>query len=84
MEYFDYDKWIAALQDCGIDRRFYTTRGFALSEVLPWDSIDPGVTRSFLLRERERAYHSEITPDCRHGCAGCGANCLLESGVCAP
>ena len=82
MEYFDYDKWIAALDECGIDRRFYTTRGFGLDEVLPWDTIDPGVTKRFLLRERERAYRSEITPDCRRGCAGCGANRLLEGGVC--
>ena len=82
MEYFDYGKWIAALDDCGIDRSFYTTRGFGLDEVLAWDTIDPGVTKGFLLRERERAYRSEITPDCRHGCAGCGANRLLEGGVC--
>ena len=84
MEYFDYDKWIAALDECGIDRHFYTTRGFGLDEILPWDSIDPGVRKSFLLRERERAYRSEITPDCRHGCAGCGANGLLECGKCDP
>ncbi len=82
MEYFDYDKWIAALDECGIDRSFYTTRGFEEDEVLPWDTIDPGVTKAFLLRERERAYRSEITPDCRRGCAGCGANRLLEGGVC--
>ena len=82
IEYFDYNKWIAALDDCGIDRSFYTTRGFGLDEVLAWDTIDPGVTKAFLKRERERAYRSEITPDCRHGCAGCGANRLLEGGVC--
>ena len=83
LEYFDYHKWLAALEECGIDRSFYTTRGFGLGEVLPWDTIDPGITKRFLLRERERAYRSEITPDCRHGCAGCGANALLcKGGVC--
>ena len=82
MEYFDYEKWIAALHDCGVDRTFYTTRGFGPDEVLPWETIDPGVRKDFLLRERTRAYRSEITPDCRHGCAGCGANRLLEGGVC--
>ena len=83
LEYFDYDKWLAALDECGIDRRFYTTRGFGTDEPLAWDTIDPGIEKSFLLRERERAYRSEITPDCRHGCAGCGANRLLtEGGVC--
>lgn len=82
IEYFDYDKWGRALEECGIDRSFYTTRGFGKDEVLPWDTIDPGVRKQFLWRERERAYRSEITPDCRHGCAGCGANCLLDGGVC--
>lgn len=83
LEYFDYNKWLAAFQECGIDYRFYTTRGYGTDEVLAWDTIDPGVRKPFLLRERERAYRSEITPDCRHGCAGCGANILLtEGGVC--
>ena len=83
LEYFDYDKWLAALDECGVDRSFYTTRGFGTDEVLPWDTIDPGVRKPFLLRERERAYRSEITPDCRRGCAGCGANALLtDGGVC--
>ena len=84
LEYFDYDKWIAALDECGVERSFYTTRGFGTDEVLPWDTIDPGVRKDFLLRERERAIRSEITPDCRHGCAGCGANGLLECGKCDP
>ncbi len=84
MEYFDYDKWIAALDECGVDRHFYTTRGFGEDEVLAWDTIDCGVTKRFLLRERERACRAEITPDCRHGCAGCGANRLLECGRCDP
>ena len=84
MEYFDYEKWIAALEECGIDRHFYTTRGFGEDEVLAWDTIDPGVTKAFLRRERERAYRAEITPDCRRGCAGCGCNKLLDCGVCDP
>ena len=84
MEYFDYEKWIAALEECGVDRHFYTTRGFGTDELLPWETIDPGVSKAFLLRERERAGRSEITPDCRHGCAGCGANRLLECGRCDP
>ena len=84
MEYFDYEKWTAALEGCGIDRHFYTTRGFGTEELLPWETIDPGVTKAFLLRERERAYCAEITPDCRQGCAGCGANRLLVCGKCDP
>ena len=81
-EYFRYDIWQDALQKCGIDADFYTTRGFDENEVLPWDTIDVGVTKKFLLRERKRAYEETVTPDCRHGCAGCGANCLLEEVSC--
>lgn len=81
-EYFRYDIWQDALQQCGIDAHFYTTRGYCEEELLPWDIIDVGVTKSFLLRERKRAYQEKITPDCRHGCAGCGANCLLKEVDC--
>ena len=50
--------------------------------MLPWDTIDVGVSKSFLRRERKRAYAETVTPDCRHGCAGCGANCLLKEVSC--
>ena len=81
-EYFNYSIWFDALNKCGIDPDFYTTRGFGEDELLAWDPIDVGVTKKFLLRERRRAYDSQITPDCRHGCAGCGANCLLKEVAC--
>jgi len=81
-EYFDYGIWHRAFQTCGIDEAFYTTRGYGEQEILPWDTIDVGVTKKFLLKERARAYQSLITPDCRHGCAGCGANALLKEVAC--
>ena len=81
-EYFNYSIWFDALNKCGIDPDFYTTRGFGEDELLAWDPIDVGVTKKFLLQERRRAYDSQITPDCRHGCAGCGANCLLKEVAC--
>ena len=81
-EYFDYSKWFNALNDCGIDPKFYTTRGYGENEILPWDTIDVGVNKKFLLRERYRAQEALVTPDCRHGCAGCGANCLLKEVQC--
>jgi len=81
-EYFRYDLWLDALKACGIDPEFYTTRGYSEDELLPWDTIDVGVTKKFLLRERKRAYEACVTPDCRHGCAGCGANCLLKEVQC--
>ena len=81
-EYFNYAIWLDAFSKCGIDPNFYTLRGYQEDEILPWDSIDVGVTKKFLLRERKRAYEGTVTPDCRHGCAGCGANCLLKEVEC--
>ena len=81
-EYFNYSFWFDAFRECGISEDFYTTRGYGEDEVLPWDTIDVGVTKKFLRMERKRAYEGVITPDCRHGCAGCGANCLLKEVQC--
>ena len=81
-EHFNYAKWYAAFRACGIEESFYTTRGYGEDEILPWDPIDVGVTKKFLLRERQRAYDGLVTPDCRHGCSGCGASCLLKEVEC--
>ena len=81
-EYFNYAKWYDAFRECGIDEDFYTTRGYGEEEILPWDTIDVGVSKAFLKRERRRAYDGKVTPDCRHGCAGCGANSLLREVAC--
>ena len=81
-EYFNYSYWFDAMNECGIDETFYTTRGFGEEETLPWDTIDVGVNKKFLLRERRQAYAATVTPDCREGCAGCGANCLLKEVQC--
>ena len=81
-EYFNYAKWFEAFRECGVDADFYTTRGYGEDEILPWDTIDVGVTKKFLKRERSRAYAGTVTPDCRHGCAGCGANTLLKEVSC--
>ena len=81
-EYFRYDIWQDAMKKCDINADFYTTRGYGEEEILPWDIIDVGVSKKFLQRERGQAYEGKITPDCRHGCAGCGANCLLKEVRC--
>ena len=81
-EYFHYDIWCDAFEKCGIPVDFYTVRGYGEEEILPWDMIDVGVSKKFLLRERRRAYDAQVTPDCRHGCAGCGANGLLKEVSC--
>ncbi|MBQ8579658.1 MAG: TIGR03960 family B12-binding radical SAM protein [Oscillospiraceae bacterium] len=81
-EYFRYDIWLDAFKKCGIDPNFYTVRGFGEDETLAWDGINVGVNKKFLLRERQRAYEAKVTPDCREGCAGCGANRLLKEVQC--
>ena len=83
-EYFDFDRWMEIFKETGIDPDFYTTRGFELDEILPWDVIDCGVTKAFLLRERERAYQNVPTQNCREQCAGCGANRLGGERTCCP
>ncbi len=81
-EYFNYQAWLDAFDACGIDPDFYTVRGYGEEEILPWDTIDVGVSKTFLLWERKQAYAGTVTPDCRHSCSGCGANCLLVEGTC--
>ena len=81
-EYFNYAKWYAAFRECGIEENFYTVRGYREEEILPWDTVDVGVNKKYLLRERRRAYEGVVTPDCRHGCSGCGANKLLKEVAC--
>ena len=80
-EYFDFERWMEAFAETGIDPDFYALRERPKDEILPWSMIDIGVHPEYLWREREQAYRSVITPDCRVKCMGCGANCLLPKGV---
>ena len=80
-DFFRYDRWTDALAACGLNAAFYTTRAREAGERLPWDHICMGVTKAHLLRERERAYEGVLSPDCRHGCVGCGAK-SLNGGAC--
>ncbi len=75
-EYFSYEKWCLAFENAGVDMAFYANRAFGLDETLPWDIIDIGVTKEFLLREYKKSRESVPTPNCREKCAGCGANRL--------
>ena len=83
-EFFDYDKWMEIFEYCGIDPAFYANREFGENEILPWDNIDIGVTKEFLLRERRKAYGEKTTPNCRLQCSGCGANKLGGERTCCP
>ena len=79
-EYFDYQRWMDALEHCGLNGDFYAHRVREKDEVFPWSVPSVGVTRDFLWRERELCYQSVTTPDCRSRCSGCGANKLLTGG----
>jgi len=79
-EVFDYDKWMSVFEECGVDPFFYT-RERSFDEILPWDMIDVGVTKKFLINEAKKAEQATVTPNCREKCAACGAACF-KGGVC--
>jgi radical SAM family uncharacterized protein len=80
-EHFCYDLWKEAFAETGIDIDFYTLRERSTDEILPWDFIDAGVTKKFLIREWNQAKNETITLNCRQKCAGCGAK-RYGGGVC--
>ncbi len=81
-EHFDFALWQRAFSDCGIDPDFYATRPRDYEEVLPWDHIDVGVSKGFLIAENERAKKGTTTPHCRNGCINCGITKLFGGEVC--
>ena len=80
-EYFDYERWLKAFEECGVDPNFYTMRERSLEEILPWDFINAGVTKDFLIREWKNALAESVTPNCRMRCSGCGSR-VYGGGVC--
>ena len=81
-DYFSFDRWMKAFDDAGVDSTFYAHRLRDKDEVMPWDNVDVGVRRAHLWHEREQAYKSELSPDCRKQCSACGAAKLLKGGKC--
>ena len=80
-ESFHYDIWKEAFKETGIDIEFYTLRERSTDEILPWDFIDAGVTKKFLIREWKQAKAETVTPNCRQKCSGCGV-LKYKGGVC--
>lgn len=81
-DYFSFERWMKAFDDAGVDPTFYAHRERDKDEVMPWDIVDVGVRRAHLWHEREQAYRSELSPDCRKQCSACGAAKLLKGGKC--
>ncbi|MBQ3030278.1 MAG: TIGR03960 family B12-binding radical SAM protein [Agathobacter sp.] len=80
-EFFKYQRWLDAFKACDIDMDFYNKRERYETEVFPWDFIDIGVTKEFMLREWKTALGETVTPNCRQRCSGCGAK-AFGGGVC--
>ena len=78
---FSLEKWLELFEECGIDPSFYANRKRSFDEILPWDHINYGVTKDFLIKECKKAYESDTTPHCRLKCSNCGASKYGE-GVC--
>lgn len=81
-DYFSVERWMKAFEECGIDPAFYAFRARKTDEILPWDMIDVGVRKQHFIHEREMCFKSELSPDCRKQCSGCGAAALLKGGRC--
>lgn len=80
-EYFHNELWMESFLECGLDIGFYTTRERADDEIFPWDFLDCGVKKEFLLREWKKAQEETVSPNCQKQCQGCGAN-RFGVGIC--
>lgn len=80
-EYYDNERWMSTLEEFGLSADFYTHRERPVDEILPWDFIDCGVTKAFLIREWEKAHKEEVSANCKLKCQGCGA-ARFGGGIC--
>lgn len=80
-ECFSLEKWLEAFESCGVDPAFYANRTRSFSEIMPWDHIDYGISKRFLIEQNELAHNAQTTPNCREKCSNCGATCF-KGGVC--
>ncbi|GAA3660452.1 TIGR03960 family B12-binding radical SAM protein [Asaccharospora irregularis] len=82
-EHFSLDRWIEAMEKNNLSIYFYANREREYDEVFPWDHIDVGVNKKFLIKENEKAKENKISPDCRNKCNGCGINAHdIGKGLC--
>ncbi len=71
-EHFKYQHWLEAFEEAGLDPEFYSSRQRELHEIFPWDHINSGVKKSFLLQDYQWSLEGKIRPDCRGECFACG------------
>lgn len=78
-EFFDYDRWMDAFEECGVDPDLYACRKRDEYEAEPWDHIDCGVNKDYLRKEWRLAQRGILTHDCRHlACNGCAVCPVLD------
>ena len=81
-EYFNFEIWKEAMQECNVLGEFYAYRARSYDEILPWDFIDIGVNKEYLILENEKAKKVELTQNCMLGCTECGVNVNFKEGTC--
>jgi radical SAM superfamily enzyme YgiQ (UPF0313 family) len=83
-EFFKFDIWQKAFENCGLTMEEYCERQYDYDDVLPWDFIDIGVSKEFFIAENKKAKLGETTNNCREQCAGCGVNHMTGGDICCP
>jgi len=80
-DHFNLDVYLSCMDEEGLSPAFYANRRREEKEIFPWEHIDCGVTKEFLLEENHLAHQETLTPQCRISCSSCGAN-QFGGGVC--
>jgi len=80
-DHFDFDKWKQAMDMTGIDAASYAIREYPAEAPLPWDNINTGITKEYLLKEYQTALSGKFTSDCRKKCHACGLKCPAPDTV---
>jgi len=78
-EFFDFSRYKTAMEEAGLSFEQFTA-GYATDQALPWDHIDKGIPKKFLLTDYQRALEQTSLDDCRFSlCNKCG---LMGQTVC--
>jgi radical SAM family uncharacterized protein len=78
---FSFEKWMTLFNDLGVDPDFYAARNRSFDETFPWDHLNYGIDKNYLINECKKAYQGLTTPNCKETCSGCGSSCF-DGGIC--